>query len=113
VWFAVKVTFMVLAWMFIQITLPRLRIDQILNLNWKVLVPLALTNICVLGVVNKLAIDAYPPPEYAWTRAAILLGANAVIALAAWAVMALAGRQERRRREAWLSAQAEEMEVGA
>jgi NADH-quinone oxidoreductase subunit H len=113
-WFTLKVTFMVMVWMFFQITLPRLRIDQILNFNWKFLVPVALLNVCVISVVNKLALDAYPPPGNNWARAGILLAANVVIALAVWAVLAVAARRERQRQDSWTAAHvAEEMEVGA
>ena len=113
-WFTLKVTFMVMVWMFFQITLPRLRIDQILNFNWKFLVPVALLNVCVISVVNKLALDAYPPPGNNWARAGILLAANVVIALAVWGVLAVAARRERQRQDSWTAAHvAEEMEVGA
>ncbi|MBN1178737.1 MAG: NADH-quinone oxidoreductase subunit NuoH [Anaerolineae bacterium] len=98
VWIFAKITLMTMLWMFIQITLPRLRIDQILNFNWKFLVPLALANLCVISIVNKL-INAQASD---WTRAGILLLTNIAIALVAWTLVALGGRQKRRQYEAEL-----------
>jgi NADH-quinone oxidoreductase subunit H len=91
-WFFVKVTIMTMIWMFIQITLPRLRIDQILNFNWKFLVPLALANLCVIAIVNKL-ID---PMASDWTRAGILFATNVAIGLVTWGVLALSDWNKRR-----------------
>jgi NADH-quinone oxidoreductase subunit H len=45
VWFAVKLLAMLLAFIWIRATFPRLRIDQLTRLAWKFLVPLALLNL--------------------------------------------------------------------
>jgi NADH-quinone oxidoreductase subunit H len=45
VWFAVKLLGLLLVFMWIRATFPRLRIDQLTRLAWKFLVPLALINI--------------------------------------------------------------------
>jgi hypothetical protein len=76
-------------------------------------VPLSLVNLCVVAVVNKLALQAFPGPENVWPRAGMLLVANLAVVLVTWLMLAVAGRQERRRREAWPAAQVEELEVGA
>ncbi len=44
-WFAVKLLALLLGFMWIRATLPRLRIDQLTRLAWKFLVPLALVNL--------------------------------------------------------------------
>jgi NADH-quinone oxidoreductase subunit H len=47
VWFALKLLGMLLGFIWIRATFPRLRIDQLTRLAWKFLVPLALINIGV------------------------------------------------------------------
>jgi len=113
VWFLLKMALMILLWMSIQITLPRLRIDQMLAFNWKFLVPLALINLCVVGLVNRGITEAFPGGVSVWTRGSILLAANVVLFLATWAVLAVRERRVRRRREAWQMAQVEGVEVSA
>jgi NADH-quinone oxidoreductase subunit H len=50
VWFLGKAFFIVWVLMWIKWTFPRLRIDQILNLEWKYLVPIGLVNIVLMAV---------------------------------------------------------------
>jgi len=113
VWFVLKIVFMLVVWTFFQMTLPRLRIDQMLAFNWKFLVPLSLAGLCVVAVMNKLAVDLFPGDGHVWTRAGILLAANLVVVLLTWGVLALADRRTQRRRMDRLAAQAGELEVGA
>jgi NADH-quinone oxidoreductase subunit H len=49
VWFALKLLALLLAFIWIRATFPRLRIDQLTRLAWKFLVPLALINLGVAG----------------------------------------------------------------
>ena len=51
VWFLAKTFFLVWVLMWIHWTYPRLRIDQILKLEWKYLMPLALLNLVLMTVV--------------------------------------------------------------
>ena len=51
VWFFGKTFFLVWVLMWIRWTFPRLRIDQILSLEWKYLMPLALINIILMTVI--------------------------------------------------------------
>ncbi|HEY76839.1 MAG TPA: NADH-quinone oxidoreductase subunit NuoH [Thermoflexia bacterium] len=113
VWFLLKMGLMLLLWMFIQITFPRLRIDQMLAFNWKFLVPLALANLCVIGLVNKGITEWFPGGVSTWTRAGILLMTNVGIFLATWGILAALERREQRRRETWRAAQVGEVEVSA
>lgn len=54
VWFMGKTFFVVWLLMWIRWTFPRLRIDQILKLEWKYLMPLALLNLIIMTVVVAL-----------------------------------------------------------
>jgi NADH-quinone oxidoreductase subunit H len=49
--FLAKVIFMIWFQMLIRWTLPRFRYDQVMNLCWKVLLPLSLANIFATGLV--------------------------------------------------------------
>lgn len=50
VWFLLKVYFMIWIFMWLRWTYPRIRVDQLMNFGWKVLVPLSLANIFVTGI---------------------------------------------------------------
>jgi NADH-quinone oxidoreductase subunit H len=95
VWLAIKVLLIMLVIQFLQYSIPRLRIDQILGFNWKFLTPLALANICVIGLVGK----ALPASAGPWARTGIFLLANVVMALVVLVILAVAGRQARQREE--------------
>ena len=56
VWFMAKAFALVWVLMWIKWTFPRLRIDQILKLEWKYLMPLALLNLVVMTVVVALGL---------------------------------------------------------
>jgi NADH-quinone oxidoreductase subunit H len=45
VWFLAKVTLLLIFFLFVRWTFPRLRYDQLMNLGWKVLLPVTLANV--------------------------------------------------------------------
>jgi NADH-quinone oxidoreductase subunit H len=49
--FVVKVIFLILVQMTIRWTLPRFRYDQVMRLGWRIMLPAALLNLLVTGVV--------------------------------------------------------------
>ena len=55
-WFAGKTFLLVWILLWIKWTYPRLRIDQILKLEWKYLMPLALLNLVLMTVVAALGL---------------------------------------------------------
>ena len=46
-WFALKVAILVFVFMWVRGTFPRFRYDQLMNLGWKIMFPLALINILI------------------------------------------------------------------
>ena len=51
VWFVIKVGMIVFVVIWLRATFPRIRYDQLMNLGWKVLIPVALLNIIATGAV--------------------------------------------------------------
>jgi NADH-quinone oxidoreductase subunit H len=50
-WFAVKVFVFVFFFIWLRATLPRVRYDQLMDLGWKLLIPLALFNLALTAVL--------------------------------------------------------------
>jgi NADH-quinone oxidoreductase subunit H len=49
-----KISFFIFFFMWIRWTIPRFRYDQLMNLGWKVLIPLSVANIFITGLVMLL-----------------------------------------------------------
>ena len=47
----VKIFAFIFFFMWVRWTVPRFRYDQLMNLGWKVLIPLAIANIVITGIV--------------------------------------------------------------
>ena len=50
----IKIICFIFFFMWVRWTIPRFRYDQLMNLGWKVLIPLAIANIVLTGVVLSL-----------------------------------------------------------
>jgi NADH-quinone oxidoreductase subunit H len=50
----IKIFFFIFFFMWIRWTLPRFRYDQLMNLGWKILIPLAILNLALTGIVMIL-----------------------------------------------------------
>lgn len=50
----IKITFFIFFFMWIRWTIPRFRYDQLMNLGWKILIPLAVANIFITGLLGIL-----------------------------------------------------------
>jgi NADH-quinone oxidoreductase subunit H len=54
VWFLLKVYAFIFFYYWIRATVPRYRYDQLMNIGWKILIPIALANILITGLVKIL-----------------------------------------------------------
>ncbi|HTY88430.1 MAG TPA: NADH-quinone oxidoreductase subunit H, partial [Candidatus Acidoferrum sp.] len=73
--FFAKLLAMVFTFIWIRGTLPRLRMDQLMNLAWKFMLPLALINIVAAGVWHFLGAG----PTRWLASAALIFGAYAIL----------------------------------
>ena len=53
-WFLIKSFLFLYLFIWIRATLPRYRYDQLMRLGWKVLIPLAILNLVVTGIVKVM-----------------------------------------------------------
>ncbi|MBN1967499.1 MAG: NADH-quinone oxidoreductase subunit NuoH [Anaerolineae bacterium] len=90
--------------MWIRNTVPRVRIDQLLNFNWKFLVPLSLVNLLVVAFVWKIIPDTDQINSVgdAVLPTVALLIANLIMMAGVGAILREQGRRERARVEARL-----------
>ncbi len=102
-YFLAKMFILYFIHIWIRTTMPRFRIDHLLNFNWKFLVPLSLVNLVVTALVAKL-IGA---PEGNWTfwkddlpRMAIFFGVNLLVAVGTILILGSYARRQRQKEEA-------------
>ena len=81
--------------------LPRIRIDHMLDLNWKFLVPVSLAAIVVTMFIDKL-VQLYLPGSGEWVRAGFLFLGNLLLAGAVYFVLSGSARRMRQAEEAAL-----------
>ncbi|WP_315066298.1 NADH-quinone oxidoreductase subunit NuoH [uncultured Clostridium sp.] len=54
IWFILKTYLVILLLMLVRWTFPRIRLDHMMSLNWKYLIPISLMNILVTGIGVKI-----------------------------------------------------------
>src|SRR4051812_17197197 len=67
-WFFVKLFGLIALFIWVRGTLPRLRIDQLMNFPWKFMLPMALVNILTAGIWHFM-----PPGIERWVVCALLV----------------------------------------
>ena len=75
--FSVKTLALVLFFMWLRWTIPRFRYDQLMDLGWKVLIPLMMAYIMVMGLAMYLLDEAGVP--VGWRYSGILLVLNLIL----------------------------------
>ncbi len=97
--FFIKMFIMYFVFIWVRGTLPRVRVDQMMNLNWKFLVPLSLVLLLVVAVVDKLI----PADAGVIYRAGVQLVSNVVIGVGALELLRRRASRERAAFEARLA----------
>lgn len=90
-WFFLKAFFMYWVIMWVKYTFPRIRIDHMLNLNWKFLTPLALVVLIVTAIADKLL-----PRDNLLVYTLLMLLVNIVIAWFTLQILRSRARIERK-----------------
>jgi len=72
------IVYVVISW--IRLSLPRIRIDDMLNLNWRFLIPVSFINLVAVAIADRVMMEF----ELArWIYVLVMFGTNMVILLAA------------------------------
>ena len=96
IWFTLKVYALILVFMWIRATLPRLRIDQLMGFCWKGLIPAALVNILVVAILSLAFPDTRVPVAIgSWVLLIVFVAGLPLVQR-----RRLAGLRERARRSA-------------
>lgn len=91
VWVLLKVLVFLYVYVWFRATLPRLRYDQLMNLGWRLMIPLALAWFMLLAAFRI-------GQDESWNRAVVGIVSLVVIGVGAW-LLALAGKVSARNRE--------------
>ena len=78
-WFLGKTYLVIFTMMWLRGTLPRMRVDQLMNFAWKVLVPITLANIFMSGIVG-IIVNPLTTPRL-WTAVGFILGNLILLAI--------------------------------
>jgi len=102
VYLMIKSVFAYWVMVWVRMTLPRLRIDHLLDFNWKFLVPVSLANLLVVAFVWKIVPDTNQIDSFgdALVPTIALLLVNIAMILVIGAILAERGRRERAHIEA-------------
>jgi len=79
--------YLVISW--IRLSLPRIRIDEMLNLNWKFLIPVSFINLVAVAIADRVMLDLNLAQ---WTYVLVMFFVNVLILLAA---LTISGRSRK------------------
>ena len=91
VWFFAKLFVLLFVFVWFRASLPRFRYDQLMDLGWKGLIPLALGWLMLLVAIRVGS-------DEGWNRPLVAV-VSGVVLVAGFGMLSLAGRASRRRRE--------------
>lgn len=86
-WFFLKVQLLIFCFSWVRAALPRFRYDQFMNLGWKLLIPVNLVWILLLGLVRGAAVNQ-------WFGSPVYIGTVVVIVLVLLAVVWFTGGEQ-------------------
>jgi NADH-quinone oxidoreductase subunit H len=87
IWFLLKTSFFYFVILWTRMTLPRVRIDQLMNLNWKFMVPASLVMIMTIPILDYLVRG-----QADWLQVVVMSGFSLVFG---FILLLLAGRSAR------------------
>ncbi|HET6950337.1 MAG TPA: NADH-quinone oxidoreductase subunit NuoH [Acidimicrobiales bacterium] len=90
IWFMLKLSVFLFAFVWVRATLPRFRYDQLMNIGWKALIPLSLGWILLLGAINI-------GRDEGWNMG-VVVGASFLALVVAWVALSAAVEVAGRRR---------------
>ena len=91
-YFFIKALFMYWVIMWVKYSLPRIRIDHMLNFNWKFLTPLSLIALAATAIMAKIL-----PISNVWIYSIGMLGMNLIVILITLQILRARARVERTR----------------
>ncbi len=119
IYLGLKAMVVYLAMLLIRNTIPRLRIDQVMNFNWKFMVPLSIALILVqaflMRIVATLGLSPVPAGDFLANlpETVILLVGNLILLAFVMNMVRNAGRRERTRLEMLVNREAEAVRAAA
>jgi NADH-quinone oxidoreductase subunit H len=90
--FLAKVLFFIFLMFWVRATLPRLRVDRLMNFAWKYLVPLSIANVFIAGIWFEWVIRPGSLTWWNWFWGTVVTGPLVVLAL--WTVLRLNRRAQ-------------------
>lgn len=93
IWFLIKTSFFYGVIIWSRMTFPRVRIDQLMNLNWKFMVPVSLIMVMVIPLLDYFLRD-----QAAWLQVVVMLAFSVVFGFGALLAAGRSARNNPRKR---------------